>query len=1030
MSFKVHGSSESESDYAAASASSPRLSAISAANAAYAESQAKLRQMQAEAVKQKPAAAPSLAASSAFDGADWKNWGEWSDDGEEASSDAEQRVRETSSGSGSAARALATSAASAAAAVAAPGAPKVARREASSLPPLRQFLATCTGAAPRQKTAAAPLSTEAIVGAAVPAADVCDADGNVRNDSARAADALASGEYALLLEEHQKALVRYAVGYYRGSRAMRDVAADDLDAVSDALASAMTRDRHIDRSERGDVRETIDEFNQLTIAQIKSILDGNRVIVQRDVADLYVRADGDLIGQMGTGAGERVRSDSAERARQINNNEMVRVLGIAVGDEAAARQRWRALVQRNEALWRLLAAQGETQQFDDGAAAMVADAYSVGLVVDMRSEEWLARRVDTYDERRYVRYNDGDVVDGAPFCPDEEPCAPEPAAKVVHHYHYVYVKPCPPKSRDEGRTGGDADDDECADKRPAHGRRHRADADDGVCEEGDLEDEVDALLGGDGGGDADDSECESYSYEEEEEEECDDEQPADQDVDEGECDEDEAGGEEECDEEVSREEECDEETSDEDECEVEHEERSVTEEQASGCDNDWLWEDGSDSGSSCREIEPCASLACQRTFERLCMTPSGALLSGPAGNAVDSAQFAALRDELGVFVRTQNRHESGVRVALGGLMASDVWHRVTRKDQRHAFSTALVYMAKELFDALMCSRSCRALLLAEDIGALFTELTSAPFGGAAPATQSHGERRVADYGRVSAAFVDYLVNGPRTNDRADKFELVERDAPYFLKDDILYPRALFDTLRGALLGVRRELSQFDALERNFIAAEWDTVALSISSELGSRMPERDMPRPLRDTPQPVAPQPVAPQPVAPQPVAPQPVAPQPTTPQPVAPQPAQAKIVEKAPVVDEDEDEFSDEAVPIAAAPVVAKKPSPKKPAKTLATLPAKKVTPKKAADKKPVRAKSAAAPKVAATKAAAPKAKVKAVAKTVPKAVPAADASDIYSRFATKPATSSFAQARTRSSKAPVGASLRPKASSIYDRF
>ena len=871
------------------------------------------------------------------------------------------------------------------------------RKHVSSLEPFGASLAQIMPSAARERLPDVALPADAIIGCAVPAV-------------ANYAREPSSGGLAVLLEEHQKALTRHAVGYYRGSRGMRDDSGHALDDITSAIASLMVRDNYVELRKASDVRSTLDDFNQLAIEQSTTILDGNRVIVNRELSDLYARADNDMIGT--EKSRNRTPFDNAENARSINADRVSKLLGAAIGDEAAAKQRWLALTRRNEELWRLLAAQGESQQFDDAAAAMVADAYGLGLAADVRSEEWLSRNVSPYDERRYVSYADDDVLGASPICPKpREPCIDEQQrVRVVHHYHYVYVNP---------RARGDGDG--CVDEETDRAVRDRVE--NGCVEEGH------------------DEECEEESVDARDDEDL---------FDEGEDEED-------CEADKDDEEECKEEKKDEDyecsetedsysyECDEEEDAEKVKEEVAGDveppCDGrvsegeDCKEQSDEESCSyesySCEDEEPdsnppppppeelpslpeennpaippvsacvlsseekynvnsmmCESIDCAREYETVRVTyPSAQFGECDVAEGIEET-----RDDLASMMSAQKRLSSEERAANGAALAVDAWSRVTELDQRHAIATLFTYMMFELYTALICADSCRSLLLAKDISDLFKRLSETPFNsGPTPGKLS------AAGSRASSGIVSYVVSDLGDVVRADKYQYVKGEAHNFLRDDILYPRALFDTLSGALLAISEKLLTFDKFERQFIAGEWDAVSSKINVSLEPLNRHLKPKKPER----PPAPKPAPAPTPAPTP-APVPV------PEPVpVPVPVPAPAVVQAPV-----------AVPV---PIIAPEPTPVPEVIQEAVPLAVRVKPVPANVKQDVVVEETSTEdeefsvEEIAVDEPAP------VAASAPRAVAVPvehkpTLSDIYSRFSTKTAEKSAASA--------------PKISSIYDRF
>lgn len=111
--------------------------------------------------------------------------------------------------------------------------------------------------------------TAAIVAAAIPA-------------TGKAIEAAELATFANLKADSQQALIRYAVGVYRGDTAMVDEAARKLEVNAQELASAL-----------GDDENVFSIYNRSAREHTRSALDNTRVIVNPNLATLYTRANGD-----------------------------------------------------------------------------------------------------------------------------------------------------------------------------------------------------------------------------------------------------------------------------------------------------------------------------------------------------------------------------------------------------------------------------------------------------------------------------------------------------------------------------------------------------------------------------------------------------------------------------------------------------------------------------------------------------------------------------------------------------------------
>lgn len=601
----------------------------------------------------------------------------------------------------------------------------------------------------------------------------------------------AKDEYGLLLAERQKALLRYAIGNYRGSRAMRDRAADDLDTITDMLARLFERDASdfkMEKKSRQEVRRVLDAENALAIDEARSILEGNRVIIADDLVDLYLRNEGDMIGAPGTNGKAPARA-TAERT-SLQNAAALLAPALGVPESEAAR-RWKKNADAYTDAVRVLAAQGESSRFDAAADAAVAKSYGLGLDMDVRSSAFIRARYDTYDDRRYLAYSpDGAVCDG-PVCGDADadecaddydPCC-DPCGS-QHHFKYVVVH----RSEAVDRCKDDEKKNQCdLEAERKHEERVR-----------ELQRRIAQL------------------------------EKAQNDAQRRELD----------------------------RCRAQETERRAQAEQRStastvednDCDYRWVWETEDACGAVEAPQHACPRPLCENRFASM-MIPAGVRLSGPSGNGVDSEQFAGARDALADFVESTRLMSDADRSGVSSAFAASVWQSLGRDAsvERHAFSTLMLYMLQELFDIVLCNKSCRALILASDIAVLVRQLAD----GKVPRPPASTKR--SDLGdRAAALVVDYLTNGPRIAERSDRFELTQRDAPFFLNDNILYPRELVQILGSALGVVSSDLSSLRAPHGNFVRAEWQTVAQSMQTRLGPLLPkpQKQATQPPQSRPQP------------------------------------------------------------------------------------------------------------------------------------------------------------------------------------
>ena len=594
----------------------------------------------------------------------------------------------------------------------------------------------------------------------------------------------AQDEYALLLAERQKALTRYAIGEYRGSRAMRDRAADDLDSITDMLARLLKRDEaDVGPAAAQDARRVLDTENALALDEARSILQGNRVIIADDLADLYLRNEGDMIGDPGTTAKSRARGPADNTSLQNVAVLFAPALGVS---ESEAARRWKKTTDSYNDAVRILAAQGETARFDSAADAAVADVYALGLDIDVRSSAFIKARLDPYDDRRYLAYSpDGAVCDG-PVCGDADvdecaddydPCAD--SCSTPHCFKYVVVN----RDSDDQCKKDSKQSDFDMQKEREHEERVR-----------ELQRRIAQLEQAQN--DAQQRELERCREEE-------NQRRAD----------------------VER--------------RAEARDQRRVQATENDCDYRWVWDTDEDCEGNVDAVEApehaCGRPLCQRRFASMTI-PAGVRLSGPGGNNVDSSAFDAARAAMADFVESTRLVKKDERAALAAGFASRVWQGAgsDATTERHAFSTLLLYMLKELFDVILCNKSCRAIILAADIAASVRELANGSIPRNSPQSSSESDR-------AAAQVLDYLVNGPRINERSDRFELTQRDAPYFLDDTILFPHELAEVLGASLGYVAGNLDSLRKPHGNFVRTEWQTVAESMEARLGPLMPKDKQP---------------------------------------------------------------------------------------------------------------------------------------------------------------------------------------------
>lgn len=243
------------------------------------------------------------------------------------------------------------------------------------------------------------------------------------------------GEQAVLWEQQAKATIRWGVGFYRGSSAMQRDATTLLDQVAMDTTALLKRAKLFEGTTKisePKALEVLIDRNRLSWDQARALLAGRRAIVTENVAPLYSEAR--RTQDIEASSGYFNKDNDRNKADKLDSEEIIKLLAELLGSDEVARFWWTQYSKAEIVMWKILAAEGESANFERAMRQYIYLAYQIGFMIDGRTRIFLQAHCDTYDEVLYEY--DGDLE------PDKC-CPPKPKCKPKCVTRYVYCEPAP-----------------------------------------------------------------------------------------------------------------------------------------------------------------------------------------------------------------------------------------------------------------------------------------------------------------------------------------------------------------------------------------------------------------------------------------------------------------------------------------------------------------------------------------------------------------------------------------------------------
>jgi hypothetical protein len=260
------------------------------------------------------------------------------------------------------------------------------------------------------------------------------------------------GELAVIFENYAKSTINWGVGFYRANDAMQAEARKLIDDTMADIIRVMVREKLLDDKSAAEAQRILNRRNEYEFTQTERELANHRVIYSEyvkndaDVRRSYTRKEGDMIlTSTETGKNLNKANDANDAEKMLSAQFIPVVLSPLTGDADTATKFWHLYTAELLELWRTLAKEGESVEFDRKESIVIYLAYQIGQIADFRSPTYLQAHVDTWNDERHRGYQPGGYVDKD--CPPPSPkckpkCKPVCKPKCVTRYVYVNPHPC------------------------------------------------------------------------------------------------------------------------------------------------------------------------------------------------------------------------------------------------------------------------------------------------------------------------------------------------------------------------------------------------------------------------------------------------------------------------------------------------------------------------------------------------------------------------------------------------------------